>query len=230
MPGLLLADGLMKRGSPERFGVFSRAGHELSRLRYRLGPRFCLWTWRPPSGRDGLIVLLHGPDRRNHDDGTRRVFFRRVADAVRRREAKQGHRRTIVVGDFNAQPFESAVTDSDGLHAIGLPTVRRETSRSVRGAGKAADFFYNPMWRLYGHDRHPAAGAATHYWIGSWAHGLGWHMIDQVVLRPEESARFPEDRLRIVTRVGEIPLLDDDGLPDRQTASDHLPVVFHWNL
>jgi hypothetical protein len=55
-------------------------------------------------------------------------------------------------------------------------------------------------------------------------------MLDQVVLRPGESPRFPEDKLQIISDVGGISLLDVDGLPDRQTASDHLPVIFHWNL
>ena len=55
-------------------------------------------------------------------------------------------------------------------------------------------------------------------------------MLDQVVLRPEEIGRFPEDQLRIITRVGAISLLDPEGLPDSRTASDHLPIVFHWNL
>ncbi len=230
LPGLLMRDGLFKRPSSKRFGVFHRAGHGLARLRYRLGDRVGMWKWTPPSGQEGLLVLLHGLDRRNYDDSTRRVLFRRVSDADRRHEEARNHRRTIIAGDFNAQPFESAVVDADGLHALGVKSVRAAATRKVRGAGAATDFFYNPMWRAYGHRLHPEACAATHYWIGAWAHEFGWHMLDQVVLRPGESARFPEDQLRIITQVGSIPLLDADGLPDVQTASDHLPVVFHWNL
>jgi hypothetical protein len=229
LSGLLLQDGLFKTPSPDRFGVFVRANHSLTPLRYRLGGRAGLWAWTPPSGQEGLIALLHGFDRRNHDDSTRRVFFRRVADAVRRCEMVRNHRRSIIAGDFNAQPFESAMTNADGLHAIGLRSVSGRSARKVLGAEGALDFFYNPMWRAYGSHR-PDAGAATHYWLGRNAHELGWHMLDQVVLHPEESARFPEDQLRIVTQVGGIGLLDADGLPDRKTASDHLPVVFHWNL
>jgi hypothetical protein len=121
------------------------------------------------------------------------------------------------------------VTDADGLHALGVRAVRAQSSRAVRGAG-VADFYYNPMWRVYGQRPQAEAGTATHYWLGAGVRELGWHMLDQVVLRPEESARFPEDQLRIVTQVGGISLLDPDGLPDRQTASDHLPLVFRWDL
>jgi hypothetical protein len=144
LPGLLQQDGLFRRPSSKRFGVFVRSNQRISLLRYapyRLGNRVGLWSWIPPSGREGLIVLLHGPDRRNYDDSTRRVFFRRVADAVRRREEARHHRHTIITGDFNAQPFESAIADSDGLHAIGLRSVRASLIRKVSGAGAATDFF-----------------------------------------------------------------------------------------
>jgi endonuclease/exonuclease/phosphatase family metal-dependent hydrolase len=189
-----------------------------------------MWKWVPPSGLEGTVVLIHGFDRRNYDDSTRRTLFRRVRETVQRREGARHHQRTILAGDFNAQPFDSAMAAADGLHAIGVRSVRTSASRAVRGAASAIDFFYNPMWRAYGQQPQSEAGAATHYWLGQWVHELGWHMLDQVVFRPGESPRFPEDQIRIITQVGSVPLVTLDGLPDSQTASDHLPVVFHWNL
>jgi hypothetical protein len=149
--------------------------------------------------------------------------------------ASTGEIMTIARGEFSFAEWPMRFGSekkhgSDGLHAIGVQSVRASTSRTVSGAGGATDFFYNPMWRTYGHQQHQEAGAATHYWIRAWAHELGWFMLDQVVLRPEESGRFPESQLRIITQVGAISLLDAEGLPDAQTASDHLPIVFHWNL
>jgi hypothetical protein len=121
------------------------------------------------------------------------------------------------------------MADSDGLHAIGVQAIETTSVRKVSSSGKS-DFFYNPMWRLYGHQGHDDAGAATHYWIGKWAHELGWHMLDQVVIRPSEYANFPAQNLVILTQVGTLSLLNTQGLPDQQTGSDHLPIVFHWNL
>lgn len=175
-------------------------------------------------------MLVHGLDRRNYDDGTRRVFFRRIAGAVRRYESQKRHRQTVIAGDFNADPFESAVAGWDGLHAIGLQAIRGTSGRTVRGGAGRTDFFYNPMWRVYGHAHHLHAGAATHFWTGGGTYELGWHMLDQVVLRPGEASRFPESELRIVTEIGGFSLLDPHGLPDARAASDHLPVLFQWNL
>ncbi len=230
LPGLLLNDGLVKRPSLPKFGVFVRNTHRFRLLSYRFGERANMWKWIPPSGTEGTVVLIHGFDRRNYDDNTRRILFRRVREAVKRREEARHHQRTIITGDFNAQPFESAIAAADGLHAIGVRAVRGKTSRPIRGVSSAMDFFYNPMWRVYGQQPQSDAGTATYYWLGQGVYELGWHMLDQVVLRPAESPRFPEDQIRIITQVGSVPLVSPDGLPDSQTASDHLPILFHWNL
>jgi hypothetical protein len=230
LPALLLAEGLVKRRSWDRFGVFVRTSHRFRRLPFRLGTRIDVWNWAPPSGQEGVVALLHGLDRRHYDDSTRRLFFRRVVDALHQREEKQNHRRTIIAGDFNAQPFESAMSAADGLHAIGLRSIKSAGKRKVREGGAPREFFYNPMWRLYGQPPDREAGFATYHWGSPQAHQLCWHMLDQVVLRPGEISRFPENRLEVVVQVGGVPLLDVDGLPDFRTASDHLPIIFHWDL
>src|SRR5260370_720415 len=120
--------------------------------------------WVPPSGVEGTMVLIHGFDRRNYDDSTRRSLFRRVREAVQRREETRDHKRTILAGDFNAQPFDSAMSAADGLHAIGVRSVKANANRAIRGAASAMDFFYNPMWRAYGQQPQSEAGTATHYW------------------------------------------------------------------
>ena len=226
---LLLGNGLVRRNTSERFGVFSRPSYGMSSVAVTgLGDRAELWEWIAGPGKEARFGLVHGLDRMRNDDGTRRVFFRRVADAVRQHEANS-HRRSMVVGDFNAHPFESAILSSDGLHAIGIRGVGMATARHVRWGTETEDFFYNPMWRMYGHVPSMEAGMATHYWQSNQAGELFWHMLDQVVIRPEQAASFPEDRLKVISLVGTVSLLTPDGKPDRTAGSDHLPIVFHWN-
>ena len=213
LPALLEPEGLFKVASPDRFGVFVRGGHRFRPLRYHSRrtagrghrprgmavPRAGYWEWTPPSGQDGLVVLVHAPGRGHAGDGSRRMFFRRVADAVRRREVKTGHKRSIVAGDFNAHPFDPAVVAADGLHAIGTPTIGAAGRRTVTAAGVRFDYFYNPMWSAYGSwdgprgnpVADPPAGGGTYYRLRNTAYELGWHMLDQVVIRPGESGRFP---------------------------------------
>lgn len=230
---LLNADGLVRRNTSERFGVFSRLGYGMNDVAVAgLGDGVELWNWIPEpkkAKKEARFALVHGLDRIHNDDGTRRVFFRRIADAVRQHESNS-HGRSMIVGDFNAHPFESAILSSDGLHAIGIRGVGAATRRLVRWGNETEDFFYNPMWRKYGHAAAMEAGMATDYWQSNQAGELFWHMLDQVVIRPEESASFPEDRLTIVSSVGTVNLLAPDGTPDATVGSDHLPIVFHWNL
>ena len=229
LSNLLQQDGLVKRGTSERFGVFGRLNYGMTLVSTAIGGHVELWDWTPESGNEGRFALVHGLDRINNDDGTRRVFFGRVADLVREREAV-GHRRSIVVGDFNAHPFESAVLSSDGLHAMGIRHVSGQTNRLVRLGEANEDFFYNPMWRLYGHMTSSEAGLATHYWQNGLAAELFWHMLDQVVIRPEECASFPEESVRILSSIGTVRLLAPDGTLDKGVGSDHLPLVFNWDL
>jgi hypothetical protein len=137
-----------------------------------------------------------------------------------------GHKRTAIVGDFNANPFEPAIAAAHGLHALGTRQVRGRADRTVGGA--AVDFFYNPMWRCFG--QAGDAASATHYYQGYNAHKLLWHMLDQVVIRPEALDFFPESELRILRVAGECSLVDRHGLPDPSVGSDHLPLFFHWGL
>src|SRR5579862_5839602 len=71
LPALLRDEGLVKRASLPRFGVFVRDSHLLRLLPRKFGKRANMWQWVPPSGVEGTVVLLHGFDRRNYDDSTR---------------------------------------------------------------------------------------------------------------------------------------------------------------
>ena len=91
---LLLSSGLVRRSTSERFGVFSRLNYGMNRVPVpALGNRVELWEWTTNTKTDARFALEHGLDRIHNDDGTRRVFLRRVADAVRQRE-NNSHRRS----------------------------------------------------------------------------------------------------------------------------------------
>lgn len=224
---LLLADGILKRGTAERFGVFGRQSIGMNAV--TVERRTEVWDMTAGTALGGRFALVHGLDRIHNDDGTRRVFFRRLAKRIRSLEGGS-HRRSIIVGDFNAHPFDSSVASSDGLHAVGIRSFKSATNRRIRLGTSNEDFFYNPMWRKYGDAPDREAGLATYYWQNNLAGELFWHMLDQVVIRPEECARFPERRLKILTQVGGVELLAPDGTPDRGVGSDHLPLLFEWNI
>ena len=89
LSNLLPQDGLVKRSTSERFGVFGRLNYGMTLSSMINGDRVELWDWTPASGNAGRFALVHGLDRINNDDGTRRVFFRRVAELIRERELRK---------------------------------------------------------------------------------------------------------------------------------------------
>ncbi len=219
--------GWRRVSQTERFSVFAKRPVRFTRrLDTEPTGRVEFWHVEPPNEDDWLFVLVHGPDRRNATDDTRRLLFGQIRDVIRMLEARLGHRRTVVLGDLNANPHDPAVLGADGLHAIGVKRVRGLTDRAIRNAGRA-DFFYNPMWRLYGVDPGGDSGAGSYYYHGGYdATEPFWHLLDQVMIRPEFADRLPPDELRLVAVAGGVRLTTPDGHPDSDLGSDHLPVVF----
>src|SRR5215469_17603460 len=63
LSSLLQSDGLVKRSTSERFGVFARLNHGMTRVTTAIGGRVELWNWVPDSGTAGRFALVHGLDR-----------------------------------------------------------------------------------------------------------------------------------------------------------------------
>ena len=127
---------------------------------------------------------------------------------------------TIVVGDFNINPYDSSCIDARYFHSL---PVYEETKRKTRKvAGNEYAMFYNPMWRFLGDSAEPYG---TYYHNNSGSINTYWNLYDQVIIRPALRERFIDDSLRIVTETQSKYLLDSNGHPDK-TISDHLPIIF----
>jgi endonuclease/exonuclease/phosphatase (EEP) superfamily protein YafD len=137
-------------------------------------------------------------------------------------EARLGHGRTVVIGDFNMDPFSPAMVDIRGLNAM---VTRRRAARGVRTARRIQrNTFYNPMWNLLGDDEPPSG---SYYWKNPGARGYFWHMLDQVLVRGELSRNVSS--VRLMTGAGTQPLVSRQGLPLAK-ASDHLPLFVEIQL
>jgi hypothetical protein len=124
------------------------------------------------------------------------------------------------MGDLNMNPFEMGMVGArGGLNAVMSRQVAARDTRVVQK--KKYKYFYNPMWSHMG-DRGGISG--TFFFDNAEAVCYYWHMLDQVLLRPELLEGFEPEQVRIVTEVRGISLLED-GKPDKEMASDHLPVV-----
>ena len=57
-----------------------------------------------------------------------------------------------------------------------------------------------------------------------------WNLFDQVLLRPDLLDGFAPENVRIPTSIRGFSLLQEDGQPDKDTMSDHLPLTLELKL
>ena len=180
----------------------------------------------PPIGKDFLLVGLHLPSKMHMKYEEQLLDCTTLARKIASYEERVGHTRTIVLGDFNLNPFEDALVAAHCFHAASSRQVAARGERIVRG--ESYRFFYNPMWNHFG-DRGPSP-PGTYYYEKSAATDIFWNMFDQVLLRPDVMGHFDDDSLQIITRVAGLSLLSNNGHPSQSIASDHLPVLFSINF
>jgi hypothetical protein len=177
------------------------------------------------NGSNLLLVIVHSQSKRNWSDddqilGTTRLS-RRISDC----EEEHLHRRTVLVGDLNMNPFEKGVVGSEGLHAVMTKRIAEAGHRVVDAADR--HFFYNPMWRFFG-ERTDSPPGTYYYAAAGKPIAYYWNVFDQVLVRPSLMNRLTD--VRILDRVKGVSLLDTRGIPDPEIGSDHLPLVFALDL
>ncbi|MBQ7832510.1 MAG: hypothetical protein IJ336_02905 [Lachnospiraceae bacterium] len=150
----------------------------------------------------------------------REIHMEQIIRDIQDIEKELQSENTIVVGDFNINPYESSLVNAKYFHGIPIYEEAKRKSRVI--AGKEFYMFYNPMWNFLGDAQEPYG---TYYYAGNDPINTYWNIYDQVIIRPALKARFVEDSLKIVKETKTRFLLDNNGHPNNK-ISDHLPIVF----
>jgi hypothetical protein len=172
-----------------------------------------------------LLAAVHLPSKLYFSGASQAGECAVLAKHIAEQERLAGHRRTILVGDFNMNPFEVGLISASGLHGVMSRSVARQGVRAIQG--RSYPFFYNPMWNHLGDDREPAG---TYYYERAEHVNYFWNVFDQVLVRPDLMDNLKPGRVAILTKAGGRSLLTNEGRPDKLTASDHLPVLFVLDL
>lgn len=173
-----------------------------------------------------LVACAHNPSLLHWDAADTGAQCRQLARVIREEEGREGHQRSLLVGDLNVDPFDVSVVAVDGLHAVPTRRIAERQSRTVQGA--EWPFFYNPMWGHFG-DR-PDRPPGSYYYAKGRPVTRFWHLFDQVLLRPGLLPAFRNETLHILTEDGIQSFLNPRGIPDPASASDHLPILFSLDL
>lgn len=151
----------------------------------------------------------------------REILIEQIVYDIQEVEKEIGTENSIVVGDFNINPYDSSCIDARYFHGIPVYNEAKRKSREV--AGKKYFMFYNPMWNFLGDFKQP---------YGTYYHNNGtqntyWNIFDQVIFRPVLRKRFVDKSFKILTETQTKYLLDRNGHPDKN-ISDHLPIIFEF--
>jgi Endonuclease/Exonuclease/phosphatase family len=206
---------------PSRLSFFMRYPRQSLRPVYDDG-RIAIRRFLPPSGFEILIVAVHLPSKLHGTETDQTLNAPLISRVIDRAEAKVGHTRTVVVGDFNMNPFEPGLVGATGFHAVSDRRTAQRRTRTV--SGKQYRFFYNPMWGRMGETSPGPPG--TYYFNTSRYINFFWNTFDQVLVRPELLKFFPDERLAVLSKVKDQSLLSPTGIPDTTQGSDHLPLLF----
>lgn len=180
----------------------------------------------PPIGVSLLFVALHLPSKLYMTEPEQALFCTRLIKYIEEAEQTVGHSRTIILGDFNMNPFEPGIVGAEGFHAVMDRRIAAKGRRKVQGEEKR--FFYNPMWSYFGDVSVGPSG--TYYYHDSGQIAYFWNMFDQVLIRPDLLERFDNKDIKVLSSAGPTVLLSDQNIPDRKVGSDHLPILFRIDL
>ena len=181
--------------------------------------------WRVGNGQNRITLCgLHLHSGPNHDQKVRNQLLPRIRPDLATVENREGHDRTVLIGDMNLNPFDDMLMSSEGLHAISSLNEAKRGSRQV--LRQERPYFYNPMWSHLG-DR-PIEPSGTYFWEKGSAMGYGWNMLDQTLFRPSVMDLYEDFEVEILTHAGDNSLVDVRGRPDSKSASDHLPIRIHF--
>jgi exonuclease III len=181
------------------------------------------FRFRAPNGPELLVFAVHMPSKLRTTEQDRMQDALWLSNDIVKLEEQEGHSHTLVVGDFNVNPFEVPLVWSSGLHAVMDWRAAERETRTIRG--REYGLMYNPTWGVMG-DRTPGP-PGTYYRASSESVNYFWNTYDQVLMRPALAGHLTE--LSVLDSDGTESLLTVNGIPDATNGSDHLPLLFRFD-
>ncbi len=182
------------------------------------------------SGETFNLVIVHLPSKNNWGNSADHDAICSVLKQdIDYFENDNGHQKTIVLGDFNMNPFENGMINAMGLHSVMDRNIAETKYRKIYD--EDYEFLYNPMWSFLG-SKGKSNINGTNYHNTSKYMNYYWNMYDQVLLRPDLLNYFNEDDLEIISKINGIDLTKTVNNTKRinTDVSDHLPIKFKLNI
>ncbi len=169
---------------------------------------------------DHIVAFVHLPSKMQDNREKNRHLLEQITCKINNLDSSR-NRKAVILGDFNLNPYEDAMTYFTGCNAVSARKVAMKISRKDKHEkGKEYFYYYNPMWNFLG-DLNDING--TYYYDKTMDHSRYWNTFDQFVVSPALIKDIEE--IRILKNVGSVSLADKNRIPDSK-ISDHYPLYF----
>ena len=162
------------------------------------------------------IVGVHLPAPPSSDSNDRKNIIRNVVQDIAEQERKEKNWLTIVIGDFNCNPFDEEVIQKDSFNAVLFkPLIKKQ--EVIRYNDREWRRFYNPIIHFLSEDTNTYG--SLYYSSGSAP--LYWNSFDQVLVRKELIDNISSlEYIREITGKKLIKVVKPN-----DSISDHLPLL-----
>lgn len=181
---------------------------------------------------DIILAGIHFPSKATYNGQTQLSFANNYAKWVAEVELQRKHKRTILFGDFNMNPFEQGMIEPQAFNA----TISFEIAKSGPRTSHYDQFhyFYNPMWNWLGdrafHTGEPKLPGSLYHKTTADVTQIYWNVYDKVIVRPTIIDSIDYATLKIHEAIPLSMLIDKDfdEIPDNFT--DHQPFSFSLKI
>lgn len=173
------------------------------------------------------LIAVHFPSKINWSNESLALECVNFSKDIERIESVTKCAETILIGDFNMNPFENGMVAANGINAIPDLNYAKKRKKGRRIDGSYYTYFYNPMWNFFGDFEEPFG---THYCRPSGHISHEWHIYDQIIVRPSIKQYFDKPFIDIVSEISGDKLTTNLKRPDKVNYSDHLPIIFNIKL
>jgi exonuclease III len=172
------------------------------------------------------LFAVHFPSKVNWSEDSLALECVNFANDIKSMETKVGHKNSVLIGDFNMNPFEAGILSANGLNAI-QDLLYSKTAKGRVVNDNHHDFFYNPMWNFFGDYKKPLG---THYHRNSGNVSNEWSILDQIIIRPDLSDLINKDSIKIISKIKKVDLGRYFNRPNDKEYSDHYPILINLNI
>jgi hypothetical protein len=214
---------LIEKGS--KIMILSKSSLEIKPLKDG-NPRYCIKLIKFDHNDELILVTIHLPSKLQYSPEDQECISNEITREILLTEENLCHKKTIIIGDFNMNPFEPGMICGNAFNSVMTKKIALKEKRIIND--KEYYYFYNPMWNYFGDLRNDVPG--TFHYHGSTYYEYFWNIFDQVLFRPSLLHMIDSDSIKILNKIGPFDLCNLNGIPDKKTYSDHLPLFININL